>query len=222
MKKNILNEINQMKYLFDYKKGVVISEQKIILNEGKIEDIVKGLKDASQVLDGTHEQDFANSLRKILNWDEYNKVDELLRRSGDMGLAGLIFDEFDAGIKDDQYWLKEFDKHFKSIGLSTTFASGKQGKIQPGSFVKPRPTYKEGWNELVNQYKLVQYKQDRPAGPGNAPISHVFANLKYNGKEYRLQENGHIYDLNFNYLGVWSWENNNVVLGFWQDENPDY
>jgi hypothetical protein len=43
MKKNILNEINQMKYLFDYKKGVVISEQKIILNEGKIEDIYDDL-----------------------------------------------------------------------------------------------------------------------------------------------------------------------------------
>ena len=39
MKKNLLNELNQMKYLFGYEKGRVISEQKGLLKEDE-EDIM--------------------------------------------------------------------------------------------------------------------------------------------------------------------------------------
>jgi peptidoglycan hydrolase-like protein with peptidoglycan-binding domain len=237
MNKKILNEIEQMKYMFGYKRGVVISEQKHLLNEGKIEDIVKGLKNASTTWQGTKEQDFANSLRKISNWDEYNKVDELLRGSGDMGLAGLIFDEFDAGSKDDQYWLKEFDKHFKNIGLSTTFSSGKQGKIQPpnqevatpqnspenrpapgepsGSApAKPKEnvTDKEGWNEIVKHYNATpeSYEFD-----GEKIYIRERIKITDNGKEYFLENSGEISSTKTNrYIGEWSWENNKPVLNF--------
>ena len=37
---NILNEINLMKYLTQYKRGVVISEQLTNLNEGKLNNCV--------------------------------------------------------------------------------------------------------------------------------------------------------------------------------------
>lgn len=38
MKKNLLNELNQMKYLFGYEKGRVISEQKKRLKEDDFEE----------------------------------------------------------------------------------------------------------------------------------------------------------------------------------------
>lgn len=38
MKKDVLNEIKQIKYFFEYKRGVVTSEQKNVLNEATIAD----------------------------------------------------------------------------------------------------------------------------------------------------------------------------------------
>jgi peptidoglycan hydrolase-like protein with peptidoglycan-binding domain len=232
MNKKILNEIQQAKYLFDYKRGVVISEQKHLLNEGKIEDIVKGLKNASATWAGTHEQDFANSLRKILTWDEYTKVNELLANY--LGLAGLIFDEFDTKDKDDQYWLKEFDKHFASIGLSTSFISGNRNVRPPNQEVatpqnspenrpdpgepsgsapeKPKENMpdKEGWNEIVKHYN---------ATPESYELEDVKKILIYkrikisdNGKEYFLENNGSILSILNRSIGEWSWENNKPVL----------
>ena len=40
MKKNVLNEINQMKYLFGYQKGRVISEQNDLMDEGDYDEDV--------------------------------------------------------------------------------------------------------------------------------------------------------------------------------------
>jgi len=230
MNKKILNEIDQMKYLFGYQRGVVISEQKKVLNEGKIENIVKGLRDASLVWSGTKEQDFANNLRKISNWDEYNKVDELLRKSAMMGLSGLIFDEFDPGSKDDQYWLKEFDKHFKSIGLSTTFASGKQGKIQPpnqevatpqnspentpgpgepsGSApAKPKQNAekKEGWDEITKHYKCTP-KTTESEYDDFIEISE-YCQITHNGKDYYIYDIGTFSTVKHpRFMGHWSWK----------------
>jgi peptidoglycan hydrolase-like protein with peptidoglycan-binding domain len=238
MNKKILNEIDQMKYLFGYQRGVVISEQKKVLNEGKIENIVKGLRDASLVWSGTKEQDFANNLRKISNWDEYNKVDELLRKSAMMGLSGLIFDEFDPGSKDDQYWLKEFDKHFKSIGLSTTFASGKQGKIQPpnqevatpqnspentpgpgepsGSApAKPKQNAekKEGWDEITKHYKCTP-KTTESEYDDFIEISE-YCQITHNGKDYYIYDIGTFSTVKHpRFMGHWSWKDDKPVLEF--------
>jgi hypothetical protein len=235
MNKKILNEINQAKYLFGYKRGVVISEQKHLLNEGKIEDIVKGLKDASLVWTGTKEQDFANSLRKILTWDEYSKVNELLANY--LGLSGLIFNEFNPKNKDDQYWLKEFDKHFESIGFSTSFISGNRNVRPPNQEVatpqnspenRPDPGEpsgsapaepkenepdQEGWNEIVEYYNATPESYELEFGDK----IHIYKRIKIsdNGREHFLENVGDITSIKTKRgVGKWSWENNKPVLNF--------
>ena len=118
MNKKILNEIEQMKYMFGYKRGVVISEQKKVLSESvwPIKDIAKGLKDSSSGV-GTREQNFADWLRGLKTFQDIKDLNKHFSEQGDISLEELIYDEFDAGSKDDQYWLKKFDEHFKEKGV---------------------------------------------------------------------------------------------------------
>jgi hypothetical protein len=55
MKKNIKNEINEMKYLFGYQRGVVISEQKELpMEEDYEEDVVGVVDDVDYDQDGDY------------------------------------------------------------------------------------------------------------------------------------------------------------------------
>lgn len=56
MKKNIVNELNEMKYLFGYKRGRVISEQKEVPMEEDMDFDVMGDKDID-VLDNVDYED---------------------------------------------------------------------------------------------------------------------------------------------------------------------
>ncbi len=95
--------------------------------------IVKELIDAKTQnwFGGTQEQKFANAIRKIKNFDTLLKVEEGLKGKGIIVsyLPEFIDEEFDHEDSDDQYWLKEIDKHFKSIGLPTNFSGGNFSRI---------------------------------------------------------------------------------------------
>lgn len=119
MSEQLINEVNRMKNLFGYKKGVVISEQTSqLLFEGvDTDEIVKLLKRASEFSSnrgGTSEQAFSEAIRMIDSIDTYKSVNSKL---GGFGVPGLIHDEFDANDKEDQYWINGMRNHLKSIGL---------------------------------------------------------------------------------------------------------
>jgi len=227
-----------MKYLFGYQRGVVISEQKKVLNESvwPIEDIAKGLKSSSKVLWlGTFEQTFAQWLRGLETFQDIKDINKYFSERGDMSLEELIYDEFDADDDEDKYWLRKFDEHFKSKGISTNFLSGKQGPIEdpnlevatpqnspentpgPGEPSGSAPSEpkkniqdKEGWNEIVKHYNATPYdKTWTDIGV------YKLIDITHDDKKFILRNDGQILNFRANKkMGDWSWENDEPVLTF--------
>lgn len=224
MNERIINELNFIKYLNEYKRGVVISEQKKKLNEEQIWDIANGILDASS-WGGTREQDFANNLRKINNFQHLQSLNKYFSEKGQMSLEERIYDEFDPKNKDDQYWLKKFDEHFASKGMSTNFLGGKQGKIENPELKTvdydkppqpPKESYaeysqnaesKDGWDDLVSFYDATKNKEEIDG------ISYESITINDGNKILKLFNDGSIYGgTRSKPQGTWSWENESPVL----------
>lgn len=238
MNKNILNEINVMKYLFDYRRGVVISEQKKVLSESvwPIDQIAAGLKAGARGA-GTKEQYFAQWLRGLVTFQDIKDINKYFSERGDMSLEELIYDEFDADDDEDQYWLKKFDEHFADKGIKTNFLSGQQGPIEdPGAEVPDPRTAPElqsdpsevfgsapssgtntpiiknkaGWDEIVKHYNATPYDK---TWKDNGVYKLI--DITHDDKKFILRNDGQILNFRANKkMGDWSWENDEPVLTF--------
>ena len=96
---NILNEINLMKYLTQYKRGVVISEQSTVLKEGTVvsncvrefQSWVKDVKQDPDIL-GTYGADGKWGPKTKSAFDKYGVSygDEVLSKTGVSGFQNYV------------------------------------------------------------------------------------------------------------------------------------
>jgi len=126
--------------------------------------------------------------------------------------------EFDPKDKDDQYWLKEIDKHFyKQMNIITNFASGKHNNDK--SLGEPEPTKtptqpktiakenKEGWEEIKKYYKATPLKKQW------GKELYELIEITHQGKKFFLRNDGEITNSNITLrVGNWSWKNNKPIL----------
>lgn len=215
MNKKILSEIDIMKYLLDYKRGVVISEQKIILNEsGKI---CQAILDSVSLFRGKiigitlDSKEFVTAVKNtVKSYDNLQKVNKCLEDNGYKSLESLVnFVVHDT--KDEKYWLGELDKHFKNYEMNTNFSGKKQGTVAAPKVPKaPTPTIvsnKDGWENVYKYYKITpkRVKEDDKI--------YEYIVIEDGGKKYILYGYGDVYSVTpRSYLDAWEWVNNKPNL----------
>ena len=227
MNKKILNEINEIKYLFDYKRGVVISEQSPPSAEA--DKIISALNNASEWTPshgGTSEQDFTNAIRKINSVDLFKQIDKKIQG----GLQELINNEFDVSNKGDKYWLNQMKNHFSSIGVNMGFTNNNVSVSAPDEVTAPAaaaPAAKtpsivvDNWEDVKKYYKDKQNVDPEK----KEDDTNTWETLT-------VTENGRIYILNTysnnlrgkdnNYVrGTWSWDGTKPVFSLYKTSRKE-
>jgi len=223
MNKKILNEISEMKYLFGYKRGVVISEQTPPTDNGA-DNIVAKLNTASEYTlrhGGTSEQDFSNAIRMIDSVETYNAVNAKFKG----GLSGLINSEFSVSQKADLYWLNQMKTWFESVGITMSWDSGKvelsvpKAPVAPAAPVvaaKKATTPVDNWEDVKKYYKTNQNVDPQPAE--NDDETWETLTVTENGRTYILRSfDNDVMGSDNNYRrGEWSWDGTKPIFSFYK------
>jgi hypothetical protein len=220
MNRKILNEINEMKYLFRYKRGVVISEQ--TTSADNIVDLLNRASEWSSNHGNTQEQKFSDAIRMINTIDLYNAVSNKFKG----GLAGLINSEFDVSDKDDLYWLNEMKNSLKPIGMIMSWDSGKvkldytappAPPVAPAApAAKTAATVVDNWEDVKKYYKDSQDVDPQPAE--NDTETWETLTVTENGRTYILNsKDDYIYGKDNRWSrGSWSWDGTKPVFSLYK------
>jgi len=221
MNKKILNEISEMKYLFGYKRGVVISEQTPPTDNGA-DNIVAKLNTASEYTlrhGGTSEQDFSNAIRMIDSVETYNAVNAKFKG----GLSGLINSEFSVSQKADLYWLNQMKTWFESVGITMSWDSGKveisapaAAPAAPVAAAKTAATVVDNWDDVKKYYKTNQNVDPKPFESDTETWERL--TVTGNGRTYILRSfdndlRGKDNDYN---RGTWSWDGTKPIFSLYK------
>jgi hypothetical protein len=94
MSKEIISEVSRMKNLFDYKRGVVVSEQATDSDAlaKQIYDELHKATETTLTRRGIDERGFEVAIKKINSKEVLDKLNNIIRKSG--GVGGLISSQF--------------------------------------------------------------------------------------------------------------------------------
>ena len=128
MKKQISEEINSMKFLLNYKRGVVISEQ--VNQQTPEQKIVNDIISARDSAFGTNEKGIVDAIKSIKSVTQLKQIDDILKSTGaKLGIAATINNEMGMG---DIPMVREIETHLKQIGAD--FTSNLNPKAKEGEY----------------------------------------------------------------------------------------
>jgi hypothetical protein len=128
MKKQINEEINSMKFLLNYKRGVVISEQ--VNQQTPEQKIANDIISARDSAFGTNEKGIVDAIKSIKSVTQLKQIDDILKSTGaKLGIAATINNEMGMG---DIPMVREIETHLKQIGAD--FTSNLNPKAKEGEY----------------------------------------------------------------------------------------
>ena len=144
--KNIILEVSRMKSLFNYQRGVVISEQYKSQEEAIYFTVARAVVDP-----GTNEELLKKAFQMVQNSKQFVDVEKMMRQrpiAGYKTWAAVLKGEFSAG---DGYWMKQYADILKPKGVNLSHKLGGMNKNQLETNTIAFTTAPVNTQQLANQ-----------------------------------------------------------------------
>lgn len=235
MNKKILSEIHEMKYLFGYKRGVVISEQ-VSESEQRAKNAYQLMIDGASGW-GTNPKKIRAGMDILTTRDEfyrmnslfkdkktgYESFDEMIRNElevwglgNNIGTYKYINSKLDSLSVNYEYrnkkWNQFYLKNVKTIDQPLATPAPVTPPAAPAA--KTPATVVDNWEDVKKYYKNNQNVDPQPSE--NDTETYEILTVKENGRTYILNSTNNYFkgiDDRYN-RGTWSWNGTQPIFSF--------